>query len=95
TALPLLSRALVWAWLITFTKTLSELAIAQILYQPGREPASVVIQTYLGTNFASVGSAATVITLVEMLGVIGVVLLLFRLLTPAGWRRIGEVGTIS
>ncbi len=95
TALPLLSRALVWAWLITFTKTLSELAIAQILYQPGREPASVVIQTYLGTNFASVGSAATVITLAEMLGVIGVVLSLFRLVTPAGWRRIGEVGKLS
>ena len=95
TALPLLSRALVWAWLITFTKTLSELAIAQILYQPGREPAAVVIQTYLGTNFASVGSAATVITLLEMLGVIGVVLLLFRLITPSGWRRIGEVGNLS
>ena len=95
TSLPLLSRALVWAWLLTFTKTISELAIAQILYQPGHEPASVVIETYLGTIFAAIGSAATVITLVEMLGVIGVVLLVFRLVTPKGWRRIGEAGAPS
>ena len=95
TSFPLLSRALVWAWLITFTKTISELAIAQILYQPGHEPASVVIETYLGTIFASIGSAATVITLAEMIGVIGIVLLIFRLVTPAGWRRIGEAGSYS
>jgi len=92
TSIPLLSRALVWAWLLTFAKTISELAVAQILYQPGHEPASVVIETYLGTIFASIGSAATVITLVEMMGVIGLVLLIFRLVTPKGWRRIGEAG---
>jgi iron(III) transport system permease protein len=90
-----LSRALVWAWLLTFTKTISELAIAQILYQPGHEPASVVIETYLGTIFDSIGSAATVIALVEMIGVIAVVLLIFRLVTPKGWRRIGEAGAPS
>ncbi len=95
TSLPLLSRALVWAWLLTFTKTISELAIAQILYQPGHEPASVVIETYLGTIWASIGAAATVITLVEMVGVIGVVLLIFRLVMPKGWRRIGEAGVSS
>ena len=95
TSLPLLSRALVWAWLLTFTKTISELAIAQILYQPGHEPASVVIETYLGTIWASIGAAATVITLVEMVGVIGVVLLVFRLVMPKGWRRIGEAGVNS
>ena len=95
TSLPLLSRALVWAWLLTFTKTISELAIAQILYQPGHEPASVVIETYLGTIWASIGAAATVITLLEMVGVIGVVLLIFRLVMPKGWRRIGEAGVSS
>ena len=95
TSVPLLSRALVWAWLLTFTKTISELAVAQILYQPGHEPASVVIETYLGTIFAPIGSAATVITLVEMVGVIGVVLLIFRLVLPKGWRRIGEAGAPS
>ena len=95
TSMPLLSRALVWAWLLTFTKTISELAIAQILYQPGHEPASVVIETYLGTIFASIGSAATVITLVEMIGVIALVLTIFRLATPKGWRRVGEAGVRS
>ncbi len=92
TSVPLLSRALVWAWLLTFTKTISELAVAQILYQPGHEPASVVIETYLGTIWAPIGAAATVITLVEMVGVIGVVLFIFRLVSPKGWRRIGEAG---
>ncbi len=95
TSVPLLSRALVWAWLLTFTKTISELAVAQILYQPGHEPASVVIETYLGTIFAPIGSAATVITLVEMVGVIGIVLFIFRLVAPKGWRRIGDAGAPS
>ena len=90
TTMPLLSRAVVWAWLLTFTKTISELAIAQILYQPGHEPVSVDIETYLGTIFATIGSAATVLTLVEMLGVIVLVLGLYRLVTPGGWRRLGE-----
>jgi len=90
TSLPLMSRAILWAWLLTFTKTISELAIAQILYQPGHEPVSVTVETYLGTIFATIGSAATVLTLVEMLGVIVVVLTLFRFVTPRGWRRIGE-----
>ncbi len=92
TTMPLLSRAIVWAWVLTFTKTISELAVAQILFVPGQQPASVTIEQYLGTVFASVGSAATVITLAEMLGVIGVVLLVYRLVTPRGWRRIGEAG---
>jgi len=92
TSLPVLSRAMVWAWLLSFTKTIAELAIAQILYVPGKEPASVVIETYLGTIFAPVGAAATVLTLGEMLGVIIVVLTVFRLVTPKGWRRIGTVG---
>lgn len=95
TSMPLLSRALVWAWLLTFTKTISELAVSQILYQPGHEPASVVIETYLGTVFAPIGSAATVITLVEMLGVISFVLLFFRVVTPKGWRRIGDASSRS
>lgn len=94
TALPLLSKAFVWAWLLTFTKTISELAVVQILYAPGHEPVSVVIETYLNTVFSSVGAAATSLTLLEMLGVIAIVLFIFRLVTPKGWRRIGE-GTLS
>jgi iron(III) transport system permease protein len=95
TTMPLLSRAIVWAWLLTFTKTISELAVAQILYQPGHEPVSVAIETYLGTIFATIGSAATVLTLIEMLGVIVIVLTLFRWLTPRGWRRVGETQVLA
>lgn len=89
TSLPLVSRVLLWGWLLTFTKTIAELAIAQILYPPSREPASVTIQAYLGNFELGTGTAMTVLTLAEMLGVIMVTLGLFRVLTPRGWRRIG------
>ncbi len=93
--LPLVARVLVWGWLLTFTKTIAELAIAQVLYPPSQEPVSVTIQAYLGNYQLSTGTAMTVLTLVEMLGVIGLVLGLFRLLTPRGWRRIGWSGVRS
>lgn len=90
--LPLVSRVLLWGWLLTFTKTIAELAIAQILYPPSQEPASVSIQAYLGNFELGTGTAMTVITLVEMLGVIVLALGMYRLLAPAGWRRIGVGG---
>ena len=93
-SLPLLSRTLTWAWVLTFTKTISELAVAQMLLVPGHEPVSVIIETTLGTVFAPIGSAATVMVLAEMLGVIIVVLGVYRIVTPKGWRRIGEVGSL-
>jgi len=92
--LPVLSRTLTWAWVLTFTKTISELAVAQMLLVPGHEPVSVIIETTLGTVFAPIGSAATVMVLAEMLGVIVVVLGLYRIVTPKGWRRIGEAGSL-
>ncbi len=92
TNLPLVSRVLLWGWLLTFTKTISELAISQILYPPSQEPASVTIQAYLANNALGTGTAMTVITLLEMLGAIVVALGLFRLFTPRGWQRIGWSG---
>jgi len=89
TNMPLMSRVLVWGWLLTFTKTLSELAIAQILYPPSQEPASVTIQSYLANFQSGTGTAMTVLTLVEMFGVIVIALALYRLVTPEGWRRTG------
>ncbi len=93
-SLPVLSRTLTWAWVLTFTKTIAELAVAQMLLVPGHEPVSVMIETTLGTVFAPIGTAATVLVLAEMLGVIVLVLGLYRVLTPKGWRRIGEVGSL-
>jgi len=95
TNLPLMSRVLLWGWLLTFTKTISELAIAQILYPPSQEPASVTIQSYLANYDAGTGTAMTVMTLVEMLVVIAVALAIYRVVTPKGWRRIGWSGVRS
>jgi iron(III) transport system permease protein len=79
----------VWGWLLTFAKTISELAISQILYPPSQEPASVTIQSYLGNFQSGAGTAMTVLTLAEMFGVILIALGLYRLFTPVGWRRVG------
>ena len=89
TNMPLMSRVLVWGWLLTFTKTISELAISQILYPPSQEPASVTIQSYLANFQSGTGTAMTVLTLVEMFGVIVLALGIYRLVTPEGWRRTG------
>jgi len=92
TNLPLMSRVLLWGWLLTFTKTLSELAISQILYPPSQEPAPVAIQAYLGGYESGTGTAMTVLMLLEMLGVIVIALTIYRAVTPKGWRRIGWTG---
>jgi iron(III) transport system permease protein len=92
TNLPLMSRVLLWGWLLTFTKTLSELAISQILYPPSQEPAPVAIQSYLSGFESGTGTAMTVLMLIEMLGVIVIALGIYRLVTPKGWRRIGWTG---
>ncbi|HEY7931426.1 MAG TPA: iron ABC transporter permease [Acidimicrobiales bacterium] len=95
TNLPLVSRVLVWGWLLTFTKVIAELAVAQILYPPSQEPVSVTIQSYLANNLLGDGTAMTVVTLAEMFGVIGLALLIYRLVAPRGWRRVGvsELGS--
>jgi len=71
------------------------LAIAEILYPPSQEPASVTIQSYLANFQPGTGTAMTVITLGEMLAVIAIVSSAYRLLTPRGWRRIGWSGVQS
>ncbi len=91
TVLPVLSRVLMWGWLYTFAKTLVELPVSQILYPPGNEPVSVAIENLTGNYHYAIGTALTVVTLIEMFGVIGIVLLAFRIFAPKGWQRIGGV----
>ena len=74
TTLPLLSRVMLWGWLLTFAKTIAELPISQILYPPSQEPLSVTIQAYLGNFQLGTGTAMTVVGLVEIFGVIVVAL---------------------
>jgi iron(III) transport system permease protein len=86
---PVVSRVLVLAWLVTFTKTFFELPISQLLYPPGQEPVSVAINSWLSNYHYDIGTAMTVVALVANFLVIAAVLGGFRLLAPEGWRRVG------
>lgn len=89
-ALPVLARLLVWAWLLTFAKTLLELPVSSLLYPPGNEPAAVAINNFVGTStHYGEATAMSVVALAEMFGVIAVGLGLFRLIAPRGWQRVG------
>ncbi len=85
--LPVLSRILLWAGLLTFAKTLLELPVSQLLYPPGSPPVSVAINSYVAGYHYDTGTAMTVVALAEEFAVILVGLALFALLTPKGWRR--------
>ena len=86
----MLSRLLLWAWLLTFAKTLLELPVSSLLYPPGNEPVAVAINNFVGTS-AHYGEATamSVVSMGEMFGVIVMGLGLFRLLAPRGWQRVG------
>ncbi len=85
--LPMLSRILLWAGLLTFAKTLLELPVSQLLYPPGSPPVSVAINSYVAGYHYDIGTAMTVVALGEEFAVILVGLALFALITPRGWRR--------
>ena len=87
TVLPLLAPSLLWAWLMTFSGTLLELPISEILYPPGQEPLAVAITKLLENYDFAGGSAMTIIAIVGMLVVIGAVLGITRLVIPNGWRQ--------
>ena len=87
TVLPILARGLLWAWLLTFTGTMLELPISQILYPPGEEPLAVGITKHVENYDFAGGSAMMLLAVVGMLAVIGAMLGLFRLLAPRGWQR--------
>ncbi len=90
---PLVSKVLLFAWLLTFAKTFFELPISQLLYPPGHEPVSVAINNYLGNYHYDIGTAMVVVAVAAVFVVIGAVLGAFRLLAPKGWRHIGGVRT--
>ncbi len=87
--LPVLSRPLVMAWLLTFCGIFLELPISQILYPPGQPPVSVAINDNLSNYHFGLGMAQSVIAVLLALAVVGVVLGGYRLLAPRGWQRIG------
>lgn len=87
TMFPLLSAGILWAWLYGFGSVVFELPISQLLYPPGHQTLSVAINNLLSTYYFGTGTATMVVSVLGTLLVIGVVLAVFRLVTPAGWRQ--------
>lgn len=87
--LPAVSRPIVMAWLFTFCGIFLELPISQLLQQPGNPPLSVAINLNLSLYHYGIGMAQAVIASAFALAVVGAVLVAYRVLAPAGWRRIG------
>jgi iron(III) transport system permease protein len=90
--LPAVSRPIVMAWLFTFCGVFLELPLSQLLYAPGSPPASIAIEDNLSNYHFGVGMAQAVLAVAIALAAVGAVLGGYRLLAPAGWRRIG--GTV-
>jgi iron(III) transport system permease protein len=87
---PLISKPLVMAWLLTFSGVFLELPISQLLYAPSLPPVSVAIQDNLGNYHFGVGMAQAVLAVAAAFIVVMIVLGAYRLVTPVGWRRIGD-----
>jgi iron(III) transport system permease protein len=87
--LPIVSRPLTMAWLLTFCGVFLELPLSQLLYAPSNPPASVAIEDNLSNYHFGVGMAQSVLAVAIALVAVGLVLGGYRLLAPAGWRRIG------
>lgn len=86
--LPLLARALLWAWLLTFAHIMFELPISELLYPPGQTPLPVAIVSHLnGFDFAG-GSAMLMTGIVSVLVMTTLVLGLFRLFVPGRWQAV-------
>jgi iron(III) transport system permease protein len=80
------------AWLYTFCGVFLELPLSQLLYAPGSPPAAISIEDNLSNYHYGVGMAQAVLASAIAFAVVGIVLGAYRLLAPAGWRRIG--GTV-
>jgi iron(III) transport system permease protein len=90
TVLPLLARPMLSAWVLTFSSTLLELPVSELLYPPNKPPVSVGITKALSNYDFGGGTAMEVIALLLALAVMGLVWGLFGLFAPAGWRRLGR-----
>jgi iron(III) transport system permease protein len=87
--LPAVSRPIVMAYLLTFCGVFLELPLSQLLYAPNSPPLSVSIEDNLSNYHFGIGMAQSVLAVAIALAAVGAVLGGYRLLAPAGWRRIG------
>jgi iron(III) transport system permease protein len=90
TVLPLLSRGLLWTWLLIFADRFLELPLASMLYPPGQQPLAVGVTKLIVNYDFGLGTASLVVACAGILLVIGVALALFRLMAPSGWHRLEQ-----
>jgi len=88
--LPVVSWPIVMAFLLTFCGVFLELPLSQLLYAPNSPPLSVAIEDNLSNYHFGVGMAQSVLAVAIALAAVAAVFGGYRLLAPAGWRRIGE-----
>jgi iron(III) transport system permease protein len=94
-AVPVISRYIMWVWLYCFATTLLELPISELLYPAGQFPLSVAIQRRLEAYDFAGGTAMEVLAVLGAIAVTALVLGGYRLLAPAGWRKVGATGASS
>ena len=87
--MPVMAKPLLAAWLLTYSGTLLELPVSQLLYPAGHEPVSVGIDKALFNYDFGGGTAMEVIAILSALVVVAIVFTLFKVFAPAGWKRIG------
>ena len=88
--MPIIARPLLIAWLLTFSGTLLELPVSELLYPPGSPPVAVGIELSLaGFDFGG-GTAIEVLSILWALTVVAIAFFLFNRFAPAGWKRLGN-----
>ena len=87
--MPVIAKPLLAAWLLTYSGTLLELPVSQLLYPAGHEPISVGIDKALFNYDFGGGTAMEVIAILSALLVVAIAFTLFKVFAPAGWKRIG------
>jgi iron(III) transport system permease protein len=93
--LPLLARPLIWCALLAFAGIFLELPISEMLAPAGVTPMSVAILRVLGKANIGEGTALSVVAVLVTLAVVGVVLGVFKLLAPKGWRKWHQASVVQ
>lgn len=87
--MPLLSKPILAAFLLTYSHTLLELPISQMLYAAGSVPFSVGIDKALANYDYGGGTAMQVLGILSALLVVAGSYGLYKMFAPTGWKRIG------
>jgi iron(III) transport system permease protein len=89
--MPLIARPLLIAWLLTFSGTLLELPVSELLYPPGSPPVAVGIEISLAGFDYGGGTAIEILSILWALLVVAIAFFLFNRFAPPGWKRLGNL----